>query len=204
MAYVGQKPADKALTSDDIEDGSILNADINSSAAIATSKLASNAITINGSSVPLGGSVTTATIPTVTGVTPATITNDATTITITGTNFSSTIPQVEALNPSTGIYYIRYQIATYITTGASRYISARLYFNGSTICMPWSSSSHISGNQTTQSSGSQAILDVTDTSNTFKIQMQSQNPVVVVGNNEAGYSGTATMSDVVVIRLGDT
>ncbi len=106
--------------------------------------------------------------------------------------------------PSTGIYYIRYQIATYITTGASRYISARLYFNGSTICMPWSSSSHISGNQTTQSSGSQAILDVTDTSNTFKIQMQSQNPVVVVGNNEAGYSGTATMSDVVVIRLGDT
>ena len=48
MAYVGQKPADKALTSSDIEDGSILNADINSSAAIATSKLASNAITING------------------------------------------------------------------------------------------------------------------------------------------------------------
>jgi len=106
--------------------------------------------------------------------------------------------------PSTGIYYIRYQIATYITTGASRYISARLYFNGATICMPWSSSSHISGNQTTQSSGSQAILDVTNTSHTFKIQMQSQNPVVVVGNNEAGYSGTATMSDVVVIRLGDT
>ena len=55
MAYVGQKPADKALTSSDIEDGSILNADINSSAAIATSKLASNAITINGSSVALGG-----------------------------------------------------------------------------------------------------------------------------------------------------
>ena len=106
--------------------------------------------------------------------------------------------------PSTGIYYIRYQIATYITTGASRYISARLYFNGSTICMPWASSQHNTGNQTLQTSGSQAILDVTDTSNTFKIQMQSQNPVVVVGNNEAGYSGTATMSDVVVIRLGDT
>ena len=106
--------------------------------------------------------------------------------------------------PSTGIYYIRYQIATYITTGASRYISARLYFNGSTICMPWSSSSHISGNQTTQSSGSQAILDVTDTSNTFKIQMQSQNPVVVVGNNEAGYHASAAMSELVVMRLGDT
>ena len=57
MAYVGQKPADKALTSSDIEDGTILNADINSSAAIATSKLASNAITINGTLV-IGGSVT--------------------------------------------------------------------------------------------------------------------------------------------------
>ena len=128
MAYVGQKPADKALTSDDIEDGSILNADINSSAAIATSKLASNAITINGSSVPLGGSVITATIPTVTGVTPATITNDATTITITGTNFSSAIPQVEALNPSTGIYYtansVSYSSATSITANFTLTVSS--------------------------------------------------------------------------------
>ena len=106
--------------------------------------------------------------------------------------------------PSTGIYYIRYQLATYITTGNCRYISARLYYNGSTICMPWASSQHNTGNQTLQTSGSQAILDVTDTSNTFKIQMQSQNPVVVVGNNEAGYHGSAAMSEVVVMRLGDT
>ena len=106
--------------------------------------------------------------------------------------------------PSTGIYYIRYNLAAYITSGSSRYISARLYFNGNTICMPWASSYHASGNQTLQTSGSQAILDVTDTSNTFKIQMQSQNPVVVVGNNEAGYHGSAAMSEVVVIRLGDT
>ena len=105
--------------------------------------------------------------------------------------------------PSTGIYYIRYQIATYITSGSSRYISPRLYYNGQTICITWSSLSHISSH-TTQISGSQAILDVTNTSNTFKIQMQSENPVVVLGNNEAGYSDTATMSDVVVIRLGDT
>ena len=35
---------------------------------------------------------------------PSTITNDATNVTITGTNFVS-IPQVEALNPSTGIWY---------------------------------------------------------------------------------------------------
>ena len=128
MAYVGQKPADKALTSSDIEDGSILNADINSSAAIATSKLASNAITINGSAIQLGGSVTTATLPTVTGVSPATITNDATTITITGTNFSSTIPQVEALNPSTGIYYaansVSYSSSTSITANFTLTVDA--------------------------------------------------------------------------------
>jgi hypothetical protein len=98
MAYVGQKPADKALTSSDIEDGSILNADINSSAAIATSKLASNAITINGSAISLGGSVTVGeTKPT---ISPSVITNDATSITITGTNFVS-VPTVEAIN-STG------------------------------------------------------------------------------------------------------
>jgi hypothetical protein len=101
MAYVGQKPADKALTSSDIEDGSILNADINSSAAIATSKLASNAITINGSAISLGGSVTVGeTKPTITGISPSVITNDATSITITGTNFVS-VPTVEAIN-STG------------------------------------------------------------------------------------------------------
>lgn len=128
MAYVGQKPADKALTSDDIQDGTILNADINSSAAIATSKLASNAITINGSSVSLGGSVTTATIPTVTGVSPSTITNDATNVTITGTNFSSAIPRVEALNPSTGIYYtansVSYSSATSITANFTLTVDA--------------------------------------------------------------------------------
>ena len=39
MAYIGTKPADKPLTSADITDGIIVNADINSSAAIAVSKL---------------------------------------------------------------------------------------------------------------------------------------------------------------------
>jgi hypothetical protein len=39
MAYIGTKPADKPLTSADITDGIITNADINSSAAISLSKL---------------------------------------------------------------------------------------------------------------------------------------------------------------------
>lgn len=46
------------VASRDIVDGSITNADINDSAAIATSKLAANSITINGTAVSLGGSAT--------------------------------------------------------------------------------------------------------------------------------------------------
>ena len=56
--------------------------------SVANGKLANSSITINGSAVSLGGSVTIGeTKPTVTGVSPSTITNDATNITITGTNF---------------------------------------------------------------------------------------------------------------------
>ena len=42
--------------------------------------------------------------PTISSITPSTITNAQTSITITGANFTS-IPRVEALNPSTGIWY---------------------------------------------------------------------------------------------------
>ena len=133
MAYVGRKPANAALTSSDIEDsiitaskiatnaveeakinanavtsakindGTIVNAYVNASAAIATTKLASNSITINGSAVALGGSVTVGeTKPTVSSISPSTIPNTATAVTITGTNFIS-IPQVEAINSTGGV-----------------------------------------------------------------------------------------------------
>ena len=42
--------------------------------------------------------------PTISSITPSTITNAQTSITVTGANFTS-IPRVEALNPSTGIWY---------------------------------------------------------------------------------------------------
>ena len=71
-------------------DGSVQNVD-----------LANSSITINGSAVSLGGSVTVGeTKPTITGISPSVITNDATNITITGTNFVS-VPTVEAIS-STG------------------------------------------------------------------------------------------------------
>ena len=72
------------------------------SGTVANARLVgSGAITINGSAVSLGGSVTIGeTKPTVTGVTPSTITNSATNVVIAGTNFVS-VPQVEAIS-STG------------------------------------------------------------------------------------------------------
>jgi len=87
-----------------IADGSLTNAKL--AGSIANNKLANNSVTINGSAVALGGSVTiaTETRPTVSSVSPSTITNSATNVTITGQNFVS-IPQVEVLNPSTGIWY---------------------------------------------------------------------------------------------------
>ena len=123
------KLSDNSVTSAKIVNDTIVNADINSSAAIATTKLASNSITINGSAVALGGSVTVGeTKPTATGCTPSTITNDATNVVIAGTNFVS-IPQVWALNTATGIWYlansVSYTSATSITANFTLSVDAQ-------------------------------------------------------------------------------
>ena len=77
------------------------------SGTISNSRLVgSGAITINGSPVSLGGSVTIGeTKPNISSISPETITNSQTSIVITGTNFVIT-PQVEFINTSTGIWYI--------------------------------------------------------------------------------------------------
>ena len=71
--------------------------------SIANAKLANSSITINGSAVSLGGSVTVGeTKPTVSGITPSTISpNSSTTLTIAGADFAS-VPLVQAQNTSTG------------------------------------------------------------------------------------------------------
>ena len=71
--------------------------------SVANAKLANSSITINGSAVSLGGSVTVGeTKPTVSGITPSTIApNSSTTLTIAGANFAS-VPLVQAQNTSTG------------------------------------------------------------------------------------------------------
>ena len=68
-----------------------------------TALTGSGQITINGTAVALGGSITlvTETRPTFSSITPSTIENTQTTCTIAGTNFVST-PLVTAINSSTG------------------------------------------------------------------------------------------------------
>ena len=73
--------------------------------SITNAKLANSSITINGSAVALGGTISDVgaeTYPTVTGVTPGVIPNTQTTVTVTGTNFVS-VPIVEAINSSGAI-----------------------------------------------------------------------------------------------------
>jgi hypothetical protein len=67
--------------------------------------IGSGAITINGSAVSLGGSVTVGeTKPTISSISPDTIDNSEATITITGSNYLVGT-QVEFINTSTGIWY---------------------------------------------------------------------------------------------------
>ena len=107
-SYLGTKltaTGSTGLTLTETNNGSneTLNATL---ASVPNTSLANSSITINGSAVSLGGSVSVGeTKPTISSINPTTITNSQTAITITGTNFV-TCPQVEALNPSTGIWYV--------------------------------------------------------------------------------------------------
>ena len=93
------------ITLTETNDGSAETLNI-TAASMPNSSLANSSITINGSAVSLGGSVSVGeTKPTISSISPSTIPNTATSITISGTNFV-TCPQVEALNPSTGIWYL--------------------------------------------------------------------------------------------------
>lgn len=72
--------------------------------AVSNADLENNSISINGTSVNLGGSITgvgVETFPTISSITPSVITNAQTTVTFTGTNYQS-VPQVDAQNSSTG------------------------------------------------------------------------------------------------------
>ena len=72
--------------------------------AVSNTDLENSSITINGTPVNLGGSISNVgveTFPNISSFTPTVVTNAQTSIAITGTNFTS-IPHVEAIN-STGV-----------------------------------------------------------------------------------------------------
>ena len=92
-------PAGTVIT---LPNGSITNDEL--AGSIANAKLANSTITINGSSVALGGSTTVQaalTFPTIGSINPSVIENTQTAVTITGTNYIS-VPFVDAINSSTG------------------------------------------------------------------------------------------------------
>ena len=98
-----------------IEDLAITNAKL--AGSITNAKLANSSITIDGSPVALGASVTIVTKPTITGLTPSVIPNDSTAVVIAGTNFTN-MPSVEAINSTGSITpadSITYTSATSIT-----------------------------------------------------------------------------------------
>jgi len=114
------KMADDAIDSAQIADGAVDNV-----------HLANNAITINGSAVQLGGSVTVGeTKPTISSLTPSVITNDPSNVVIAGANFVA-IPRVHAINTSTGIWYeastVTYTSASSITANFTLTVDSANY-----------------------------------------------------------------------------
>ena len=95
-----------AITAAAIDDETITNA-----------KLANSSITLDGTTVALGGTATIVTSPTITSLTPSVIPNDSTAVVIAGTNFTN-MPAVEAINSTGAIVAadsITYTSATSIT-----------------------------------------------------------------------------------------
>jgi len=80
--------------------------------AVTNAKIANESITINGSAVNLGGSVTIQgeTRPTFSSVTPSVIENTQTSVTIAGTNFV-TVPLVTAINSTTGALIVADEVS---------------------------------------------------------------------------------------------
>ena len=98
--------ADDAITAAAIDDATITNA-----------KLANSSVTLDGTTVSLGGTATIVTSPTITSLTPSVIPNDSTAVVIAGTNFTN-MPAVEAINSTGAIVAadsITYTSATSIT-----------------------------------------------------------------------------------------
>ena len=131
-----------ALNGSNVASGTVANARL----------VGSGSITINGSAVALGGSVTIGeTKPTITGVTPSVITNDANNVVIAGTNFVS-VPTVEAISTTGAITTantVTYTSATSITANFTLPVDGTYYIR-------------VENNDGNAARSSSAILTVSD------------------------------------------
>jgi hypothetical protein len=210
MGYLGYKPADKPLTAADITDsiitsakivdGTIVNADINASAAIVSTKLSGSFGITEADQWRLTADVTAAGDA---DITTNFERNDNNSFDKIGTGMSQSSGIFTF--PSTGIYFVQ---AVYRCSGttASRYVGCQIMttINNSTYTTAAINYSHLSIEQATTSYITlltSAIIDVTSTSNVKCLfrQQWSQTSGNIVGGNT-----TANDSHFTFIRLGDT
>jgi hypothetical protein len=217
MPFIGNKPAQVPLTSADIADGiittakiadgnitstkildgTILNADINASAAIASTKLSGSFGITEADQWRLNTALTITTTPQDVTANWERIDNTGFTYIGTGMTQSSGIFTF----PSTGIYLIRAIGSHYMNSGASgdQYFRIAVTTNNSTYTAV--TNAHASGYGTAAHSVnvSEFIFDVTSTTN-CKVKFQTG------GGGSTILRGTTDASEthVTFIRLGDT
>ena len=176
--------------------------------------LDNNSITINGSAISLGGSVTIeATLPTITSISPDTITNAATNVVITGTNFVIT-PNVEIISttgaiilantvtrdsatqltinvtlPDDGTYFIRIENPD---GGAVRSSTALLTVSDAPT---WTTASGSLGSVTQGGAFSSTVVASSDSAITYSVQSGALPSGITLNTSTGVISGTESGSD---------
>ena len=223
MAYVGKAPAPSALTAADLADGIVSTNKIANDAVVSSkisdgtvsnSDLANSSITINGSPISLGGSVTVGeTKPTISSISPDTITNAATNIVITGTNFVIT-PNVEIISTTGAIYYpnsVTRDSATQLTINATLTVDGTYFIrienpNGLAVrsstalltvsdAPTWTTAAGSLGSIAAGSSASFTVVATSDSAVTYSITSGALPGGLTLNGSTGVISGTEAGSD---------
>jgi hypothetical protein len=206
MSYIGYVPAAKPLTSADITDsiitsakivdGTIVNADINASAAIVSTKLSGVGITeadqwrLTADSLGLNGDITTNLER-----------NDTSGFSVLGTGMTQSSGIFTF--PSTGYWYVKFILSASNSSSADNIGNhIKVTIDNSTYNTFAEGNSHCAGAAQTQNAQAivDAIIDVTSTTN-VKVKFASQS----IAAGTTVYGGTSyNITSMTFIRLGDT